>query len=288
VQTSNTGNSDSLGGLDSFNSFKNSPYKSIKHSTYFNVYDDLFSRFKQQPITFVEVGVLGGGSLFMWRDFFGPQARIIGIDLNPNARKWIDFGFDIYIGDQSKSDFWKHFFHQVGEIDILLDDGGHTYLQQIVTVREVLPFIKHQGILVVEDTHSSYMQGFGPKKYSFINFAKREIDKVNYSSNQLGGKKNESHLYNIGFYESIVAFHIDRNKTRIKSEFVSNERFDDGAEDYRNKSKPLSSWIDIMRIRLSFIKKIPGVNFITIILSEVVRFFSSTLITSSLRRHFRN
>ena len=34
----------------------------------------------------MEIGVLGGGSLFMWRDYFGPKARIIGVDLNPNAK----------------------------------------------------------------------------------------------------------------------------------------------------------------------------------------------------------
>ena len=83
---------------DIYKAYKNSPYKSIKHSTYFDSYDHFFSKYRNQKITFVEIGVLGGGSLFMWRNYFGPEARIIGIDLNPNAKKWDEHGFKIYLG----------------------------------------------------------------------------------------------------------------------------------------------------------------------------------------------
>ena len=50
---------------------------------YFDVYDQLFHRFKNKKITFVEVGVFGGGSLFMWRNYFGNRAKVIGVELNP-------------------------------------------------------------------------------------------------------------------------------------------------------------------------------------------------------------
>ena len=71
----------------SYKAFIKSPYKSIKHSSYFEVYDELFSKYRNKEITFVEIGVLNGGSLFMWRNFFGSRAKIIGIDLNPVAKK---------------------------------------------------------------------------------------------------------------------------------------------------------------------------------------------------------
>ena len=83
----------------SYKAFIKSPYKSIKHTTYFDVYDELLSKYRNKKITFVEIGVLSGGSLFMWRKFFGRKARIIGIDLNPVAKKWTKHGFEIYIGD---------------------------------------------------------------------------------------------------------------------------------------------------------------------------------------------
>ena len=68
--------------LDSYKSYLKSPYRSIKHNTYFECYDHFFLNIGVKKITFVEIGVLGGGSLFMWRDYFGEKARIIGVDLN--------------------------------------------------------------------------------------------------------------------------------------------------------------------------------------------------------------
>ncbi len=90
------------------------PYMSIKHSTYFSVYDKLFKNFCGKEITFVEIGVLSGGSLFMWREFFGPKARIIGVDLNPEAKRWEAEGFEIFCGSQSDEVFWSSFVEQVG------------------------------------------------------------------------------------------------------------------------------------------------------------------------------
>lgn len=72
-----------MGSLESFNK---SPYFILKHDTYFDDYDLIFKDYRNKKITFVEIGILGGGSLFMWRDFFGPQTRIIGIDLNPQTK----------------------------------------------------------------------------------------------------------------------------------------------------------------------------------------------------------
>ena len=74
--------------LFAYKAYIASPHRSIKHTTYFQVYEQLFKPYRNKKITFVEVGVLDGGSLFMWRKFFGKKARIIGIDLNPEAKKW--------------------------------------------------------------------------------------------------------------------------------------------------------------------------------------------------------
>ena len=153
------------------NSFIKSKYLSNKHLNYFDVYDDLLKDYIGKKIIFVEVGVLNGGSLFMWRDYFGPAARIIGIDLNPAAKKFENDGFEIFIGDQEKPEFWNNFFKQVGKIDILLDDGGHTNNQQIITTQNSIENINDGGLLIIEDTHASYMKEFGnPSDKSFVNF----------------------------------------------------------------------------------------------------------------------
>ena len=216
-------------------SFNLSPFDSIKITSYFDVYEELFSKYVNQEVTFVEVGILNGGSLFMWRDYLGPKARIIGIDLSEDALKWEEFGFEIYIGDQSSALFWENFFSSVGTIDVILDDGGHTYKQQITTVMESVPFIKSGGLIVVEDTHSSYLSNFGsPSKRTFIQFTKGLIDSINqrYSGVESGKELTNNSIYSVSYFESIVSFQISPEKC-LDSRRVSNKGKSSGARDAR-------------------------------------------------------
>src|SRR5271169_3533451 len=88
--------------------------KSHKVNNYFPIYQSLFERYRDvSDLVFVEVGVLNGGSLVMWREFFGPTARIIGIDYNPTAERMREKGFEIFIGDQGSPGFWDKFYREV-------------------------------------------------------------------------------------------------------------------------------------------------------------------------------
>ena len=60
----------------------------------------------------------------------------------------------------------------MGKVDILLDDGGHTYVQQITTMESMINQINDGGMLVVEDTNTSYVPTFGDQTISFVNCAK--------------------------------------------------------------------------------------------------------------------
>jgi hypothetical protein len=226
----------SLESLDIYKSYLASPYLSLKHSGYFQVYEELLSKYRGRNITFVEVGVLNGGSLFMWRNFFGPDARIIGIDFNPLAKRWENDGFEIHIGSQSDPKFWTNFFDEIGMVDVLLDDGGHTNEQQIVTTHQSIPFIRDGGLLIVEDVHASYFKDFGnPSKYSFINYAKLFIDGINARFPGVNVVQNmfRDVIYSAHFYDSIVAFSVDRKKC-FTSSWTSNEGKTFEAEDYRH------------------------------------------------------
>ena len=113
-----------------FKIYQNLENESLKYANYFLIYEELLSKYVGKKITFVEIGVLHGGSLFMWKEYFGNQANIIGIDLNPKAKQLEKHGFKIFIGDQSSKKFWNEFYSKVGKIDVLLDDGGHDNDQQ--------------------------------------------------------------------------------------------------------------------------------------------------------------
>ena len=179
------------------------------------MYEELFAKYRGKNITFVEIGVLNGGSLFMWRDYFGPDARIIGVELNPAAKKCEKYGFEIHIGSQSDPQFWEGFFSSVGAVDVILDDGGHTNEQQIITTNSCIPHVKNGGILVIEDVHTSYLKSYGnPSKYSFINYSKSLIDSINSRFPSVKVSKNvlNKAVYSLSFYDSVVCFNIDRTK----------------------------------------------------------------------------
>ena len=226
-----------------FKSFKISKYYATKHKNYFKIYDHIFKKYIGKKIILVEIGVLNGGSLFMWRDFFEGNAEIIGVDLNPNSKKWEKHGFKIFVGDQSDPIFWQDFFKKVGNIDIIIDDGGHTNEQQIFTLLETISYINNNGMLVVEDVHSSYMTRFrNPSKYSFINFCKKIIDQLNLRSKTFSNDKLnilQKKIFSIEFYQSMVIFNINHSDN-LSNEKISNEGINENAEDFRfHKNKKL-------------------------------------------------
>ncbi len=254
--------------LSIYQSYRRSPYLSIKHSSYFQVYEELLAPYRDQAITFVEVGVLNGGSLFMGRDYFGPKARIIGVDLNPGAKKWEADGFEIFIGSQSDPQFWASFFQTVGPIDILLDDGGHTNDQQIITTDCALPNVRNGGLVIIEDTHASYMRSFGnPSPYSFmeyVNFLSAQIHTRFPALRNLADSKEpvsiaSQCIYAITAYESIVAFRVDRTRCFISTP-TSNEGISQAASDYRYEDSAMGGVFRLQRYlmeRLAFLNQYP-------------------------------
>ena len=248
--------------LKLFQIYKNLKRESLKCDTYFQVYEEMFNKYVGKKMTFVEVGVLQGGSLFMWREYFGKDARIIGIDLHPNAKELEKHGFEIYIGSQSDKNFWRNFYTKVGKIDILLDDGGHVNDQQIVTLSESVNNINDDGIIMTEDVHTSYFKKFGnPSKYSYINYSKYLIDVVNSRFPETEIKKNNfrNKIYSISFYESIVAIKINSKKSiqpnilrnsETKTIEVSDLRSSDyfpKIDNYLNKNLPVVKKLPIIK-----------------------------------------
>lgn len=215
--------------------FYNQTQSTGKHTSYFPIYDKLFHSFVQTQLVFVEVGVMHGGSLYMWRDFFGKAARIIGIDNNASAKQFSN-DFEIFVGDQADPEFWNDFYKTIGQIDILLDDGGHRNSHQIQTVVSGLPHIRSGGLIVVEDTHTSFMYEFGnPSRYSFMNFASKKA--VNLTKRHKAINKPDSlvsRIHSIEFYDSIVAFFVNDENSR-PGETVSNNGKLTNARDFRNQ-----------------------------------------------------
>lgn len=207
---------------DLIRSWESSPYPSTKLTTYFSTYAELFSGLRNCESVFIETGVLGGGSLHMWRSWLGPKARIIGIDLNPEALKWQEHGFEIFVGDQGDPDFWKNTLTSIGQYDALLDDGGHQSFQQIITLIEAIRHAPDKCIVAVEDTHTSFMSDFRAHgEFTFLNYAKSSTDFLTVKGfsmypHRIKKASNSEllelfkHVSSVQFFNSLVAYKIDK------------------------------------------------------------------------------
>jgi hypothetical protein len=142
-----------------------------KYRAYGRLYDLVAATMPPDP-TVLEVGIANGGSLQTWRNLFGPGARIVGVDLNPQARVLEDEGFEIFLLDTGLPESWKQLDeHMHRQVHLLVDDGGHTNRQQISAILHGIDLVIDGGWLVIEDLHASFMGEFGnPSPYSTVRF----------------------------------------------------------------------------------------------------------------------
>ena len=149
---------------------------------YFDIYEQHFSRFRGSDVCIVEFGISHGGSLQMWKSYFGDKCKIFGIDINPHCKKLKENQIEIIIGDQEDRNFLKVLTKKIPKIDILIDDGGHTMKQQINTFKAFYEHIDESGIYLCEDLHTSYWPNYGggyKRRNTFIEYSKNFIDYIN-------------------------------------------------------------------------------------------------------------
>lgn len=162
--------------------FRNNDQRLIhKWMHYFDIYDRHFSRFRNRDVVILEIGVFHGGSLQMWKHYFGDRARIYGIDINPRCKELEEENITIFIGSQSDRRFLEGVKQQIPPVDILIDDGGHTMEQQIVTFETLFDHVRPDGVYLCEDLHTSYWLTFGggyKRRGTFIEYSKNFIDAI--------------------------------------------------------------------------------------------------------------
>jgi hypothetical protein len=177
---------------------------------YFEVYDRHFSRFRGAAPVVLEFGVSQGGSLEMWKEYFGPGTRLYGVDINPECRRFEEPGVTILIGDQADRAFLRQVRQAVPRPDILIDDGGHTMAQQIATFEELYGHVQPNGVYLCEDLHTSYWRRWGGgygKRGTFVEYGKRWIDALHAwhsKSGELAVDDFTRSTHSIHWYDSIV------------------------------------------------------------------------------------
>jgi len=182
-----------------------------KWNHYFEIYERHFSRFRGTDVHVVEIGIYQGGSLQMWKQYFGSAAKIYGIDINPHCQALAEERIEILIGDQADREFLKSIKAKIPRIDILIDDGGHTMKQQINTYEELFPHLHKQGVYLCEDLHTSYWKGYGggyKRRGSYIEYSKNFIDRLNAwhanETNELTVDDFTRSAHSLHYYDSVL------------------------------------------------------------------------------------
>lgn len=139
--------------------------KSSQSHNYTKLYDTYFSSMRNEPIRFLEIGILNGSSALMWENYFG-NASLYFIDIDEksiySAQKALSTRSHCYKVDQSNVNSLLSFTQQSGgNFDIILDDGGHTMQQQITSFKTLFPFLKENGVYIIEDLHTSFWKNWG-------------------------------------------------------------------------------------------------------------------------------
>jgi len=177
-----------------------------KWNHYFEIYDRHFNDLAGKEIHLLEIGVSQGGSIQLWKKFFGPKLHYYGIDINPACKQFEEENVTIFIGSQEDPAFLKDLKKQIPELDILIDDGGHTMRQQIVSFELLFDKIKNNGIYLCEDNHTSYWYNFGggmKRKGTYLEYIKNLIDVMHL---WYAGEKTK--IYNHHLKDKIFAIHI--------------------------------------------------------------------------------
>jgi len=197
--------------MELWNYFTTNKGKKItKWKHYFPIYEKHFTPIRNKPIKILEIGILNGGSLEMWRYYF-PEATIVGIDINPLCKEHEQEGINIRIGDQTDEKFLQSLIDEFGTFDLIIDDGSHHVAHVNKTFQFLFPKLADDGIYFIEDTHAAYWDSHGgsiKEPESINNVAKEMIDSIN-ADHTRGQKEPDYFTRNVkcmSVYDSIIVF----------------------------------------------------------------------------------
>ena len=162
-------------------------------------YDSLFKNRRNEPLQIAELGILYGGSLLMWKDYF-VNATIYGFEFNDKLidkfkKRYDNNRITLSNIDVKHTDSIIHAFRTLDvTYDIIIEDTTHQFEDQIRVIENVYPYLKPGGILIIEDIFKSadvndYSNALQPLLHHFQTYYFVELDHVNKYSAQWNNDK---------------------------------------------------------------------------------------------------
>jgi hypothetical protein len=119
-------------------------------------YEENFQKYREKNITLAEIGVRSGASLKLWSEYFSEESKIYGLDnlydknthSVPINEDWVSSdNVEYIIGDA----YTENVCNKIGKIDILIDDGPHTFESHAKLLELYIPKMNPGGVIVIED-----------------------------------------------------------------------------------------------------------------------------------------
>lgn len=186
--------------------------KASDHHDYLKIYERYLERLRGSFVVLLEIGIggyeypdRGGQSLRMWYDYF-QHGRIVGVDRFEKIGMAND-RTHVFIGSQDDPVFLADVVKQVGNPNIIIDDGSHICPLTIFTFMILFPLLAPGGIYICEDVHTSYWPEYKGRKVpgangTTIQFFKDLTDQLNHEvlepifrQQQYAGKIEYIHFY---------------------------------------------------------------------------------------------
>jgi hypothetical protein len=161
-------------------------------------------------VRLLEIGVYRGGSLQMWRNYFGDMAIIYGIDIDQGCAAYDGNAVRVRIGSQADPTFIKKVVAEMGGIDVVVDDGSHVASHQAISFDNLFPLLDANGVYICEDTMTAYLRGYYEggfrRSTTFIEKIKRVVDDLNADfHDRPPGIPNANRLIGgVHFYQGMV------------------------------------------------------------------------------------
>ncbi|MEL7172002.1 MAG: class I SAM-dependent methyltransferase [Pseudomonadota bacterium] len=150
---------------------------------YLEIYERHLGHLRGTEFKMLEIGVFRGGSLELWREYFGEKAIIYGIDIDPRCAAYDGKSGQVRIGSQDDPAFLARVVEEMGGVDVVIDDGSHDSRHITASFNVLFPRLSEGGIYIAEDLHCCYWPSFSGGyrwPWSFISVAKGLVDDMHH------------------------------------------------------------------------------------------------------------
>ncbi len=155
-------------------------------------YENLFRNKKDENLFIAELGILNGGSILMWKEYF-KNAIIYGFEYYENLIENFKINNDMSRIELNKIDVTNKesitkIFNEIDVMyDIIIEDTTHQFEDQIRVIENTYQHLKPGGILIIEDifrhyNENNYIERLQPILDNFQDYYFVDLDHKNKNS----------------------------------------------------------------------------------------------------------